>query len=322
MKRHRWIFYAVLALSEPAAAQNVPNHPAGPTENVTVTGIRDVDKAVTDFVGTMTVPTRVAGKLARWRDRVCPITAGLRPEAAKFIDKHVKDVAAQVGAPVNDRDDCKPNIEIVFTTTPQALLDTVTVKYPELLGYHDNSAQATQLAAVTRPIQSWYATATKDLHGQPQPDGVKTGGVRMTLQLPEGGYGGPAGGALPMFEMNMSDARATNVTGGRLGDGTSSEFSHVMIVAEPAKLLDHEIGPLADYIALLALSQIPVSDHCQELPTILNLLASGCDAPPKALTSVDLAYLRALYKMTPTANFRGQRSEMIYQMKHSLGAGQ
>jgi hypothetical protein len=318
MKRHGWILFAALALSGPAAAQGSPTRPAPSTESITVTGIKDVDKAVTDFVGAMTVPTRVAGKLARWRDGVCPITAGLRPEAVKFIDKHVKDVAAQVGAPVNDRDDCKPNIEIVFTTTPQALLETVTVKYPELLGYHDNSAQAAELAAVTRPIQSWYATATKDLHGQPQLDGVKTGGVRMTLQLPEGGYGGPAGGALPMSEMNMPDARVTNVTGGRLGDGTSSEFSHVMIVAEPAKLLDHEIGTLADYIAILALSQTPVLDHCQKLPTILNLLASGCDTPPKTLTSVDLAYLRALYKMTPTANFRGQRSEMIYQMKHSL----
>ena len=125
-----------------------------------------------------------------------------------------------------------------------------------------------------------------------------------------------------MFEMNLPDARVTNVTGGRLGDGTSSEFSLVMIVAEPAKLLDHEIGTVADYIALLALSQMPAPDHCQALPTILNLLASGCDAPPKALTSVDLAYLRALYKATPTANFRGQRSEMIYQMKRSLEARQ
>ena len=52
--------------------------------------------------------------------------------------------------------------------------------------------------------------------------------------------------------------------------------------------------------------------------TILNLLVAGC-APPKALTSVDLAYLHALYKVTATATFHGQRGEMIYQMEHSLG---
>jgi hypothetical protein len=67
---------------------------------------------------------------------------------------------------------------------------------------------------------------------------------------------------------------------------------------------------------------MPAPDHCQELPTILNLLVPGCASPPKSLTGVDLAYLQALYKMTPTANFRGQRNEIIYQMDKSLGAGQ
>ena len=328
MMRHRHILLVLLALGPcicgaPAAGQGASTPGAAPTENVTVTGIKDVRKAVSDFVGAMTVPTRVAGKMARWRDRICPLTAGVRPTAVKFITQHVRDVAAQVGAPVNDKPDCKPNIEIVFTTTPQALLDTIFIKYPELLGYHDNSAQATKMATVTWPVQSWYSTATKDLHGQPTVDGVKTGGVTMTLQLPEGGYGGPSGGSLPMFEMNMPGARVVNVTGSRmLGDGTSSEFNHVVIVVEPAKLLEVELGTLSDYIAMLALAQMQPPEKCQELPTLMNLLLAGCNAPPKALTSVDFAYLRALYKVTATTTFHGQRGEMIYQMDKSLGAPQ
>ena len=320
-RRALFALLAPVVFGVPAFAQNASTPAASPTENVTVTGIKDVEKAVTDFVAAMTVPTRVAGKMARWRDRICPITAGVRPSAVKFISQHVKDIAAQVGAPVNDKTDCKPNIEIVFTTTPQALLDTIFIKYPLLLGYHDNSAQATKLATVTYPIQSWYSTATSDLRGQPQVDGVKTGGLTMTMQLPEGGYGGPSGGALPMMEMNMPGARVSNVTGSRLGDGTSSEFNHVVIVVEPAKLLEYELGTLSDYIALLALAQLQPPEKCQELPTLLNLLLAGCSAPPKALTSVDFAYLRALYKVTATTSFHGQRGEMIYQMEHSL-AGQ
>jgi hypothetical protein len=326
MTHHRCTVLALLAvapcvLAAPVFAQSASSSSQARTENVTVTGIKDVEKAVTDFVGKMTVPTRVAGKMARWRDRICPIVAGVRPEAVKFITRHVRDVAAQVGAPVNDKADCKPNIEIVFTTTPQALLDTIFIKYPLLLGYHDNSAQATKLATVSWPIQSWYSTATQDLRGQPQVDGVKTGGVTMTMQLPEAGYGGP-GGPLPMLEMNMPGARVMNVTGSRLlGDGTSSEFNHVVIVVEPAKLLEYELGTLSDYIALLALAQSQPPESCQELSTILNLLVAGCIAQPKALTSVDLAYLRALYKVTATTSFHGQRGEMIYQMTHSL-AGQ
>ena len=319
MKHRSWIFLALLALWVPAAAQE-PARPAAPTENVTVTGIKDVQKAVTDFVGALTVPTKMTGKLARWRAKVCPIVAGLRPSAVKLITLRIKEVAAQVGAPVDDSDKCQPNIEIVFTTTPQALLDTIFIKYPYLLGDHDNSAQGLKLAAITRPIQSWYATATNDLRGNVQVDGVQTGGVTMDMPFIPGMGGGIQTSATGTVSMNMPNARVTNVTGGRLSDGVASDFHHVAVVAEPAKLLEYEIGPLSDYIALLALSQTPIPDHCLALPTILNLLAQGCTAPPKTLTGVDLAYLRGLYKMTPTATIGGQRDELVYQMEKSLVA--
>jgi len=322
MKHRRRIFVLLLlAAGGRALAQDAPR--PVPTENVTVTGIKDVDQAVTKFVGSMTVPTRTADKIARWKQGVCPLTAGLRPEAVKFVTKRVKDVAAQVGAPVNDRENCKPNIEIIFTTTPQALLDNVQVMYPFVLGYHDNSAQAAQLAKVIWPIQSWYSTATDDLRGNVVIDMARRKGMPMTLDMPvasAGGGGGMQGIVSPTVTMNIPDAQITHVTGSRLGDGVSSDFHHVVVVAEPAKLLDYEIGTLADYIALLALAQTVQPEQCQELPTILNLFASGCTAPPKALTNVDLAYLRAVYKMTATTTARGQRGEIIYQMDKSLGA--
>jgi hypothetical protein len=319
MKSGRWILIALLAPAVPAAAQETPRTP---TENVTVTGIKDVQKAVNDFVGSLTVPTKMTGKLARWKMRVCPIVAGLRPSAVKLVTQRIKEVAGLVGAPVDNSDKCRPNIEIVFTTTPQALLDTIFIKYPYLLGDHDNSAQGLKLATFTRPIQSWYTTATDDLRGNIQVDGVRSGGVTMDMPFIPGMGGGIQTSATGTVSMNMPDARVTNVTGGRLGDGVSSDFHHIAVVAEPAKLLDYEVGTLSDYIALLALAQMPLPDHCLELPTILNALLKGCAAPPKTLTSVDLAYLRALYKMSPTAAVRGQRDELIYQMDKSLGAPQ
>ena len=312
----------VLALSNFAMAQETTHRPAPPPENITVTGIKDMEAAVKKFVGAMTVPTRVAEKLARWKTGVCPITAGLRPEIAAFVSKRVKDIAAQVGAPVDDKESCKPNIEIVFTTTPQALLDNVRILYPLVLGYHDNSAQAERLATVTRPIQAWYTTATQDLHGNPQVDGARTPGVTMQIMIE--GLAPPGTPPAPPISttLNYPGAGIYNVTGNRLGDGLSSVFTHVLIAAEPAKLLDHEVGTLADYIAMLALSQISSLDSCQELPSILNLLVPDCSRTANALTAVDIAYLRGLYKMSPTADFRVQRSEMMYQMGKSLGAQQ
>jgi hypothetical protein len=319
MKVRCCIFLTMVALGGPAFAQDAATSPIAPSESITVTGIKEVEAAVNKFVGTVTAPTRMAGKLARWKVGVCPITAGLRPEAVKFVTKRVKDVAALVGAPLNGKDTCQPNIEIVFTTTPQTLLDHVRILHPVLLGYHDNSAQAERLATVTRPIQSWYSTATEDLRGNPQIDGVRTGGVTMEMPFtPGAGGGGPQSSATGTVAMNMPGARIVSVTGGRLGDGVSSGLNHVVIVAEPAKLLDNEIGTLADYIAMLALSQIQAPETCQDLPSILNLLVPGCSRSATTLTSGDMAYLRGLYKMTPTANFQGQRREIMYQMSQSL----
>lgn len=285
-----------------------------------MTGVKDVEAAVGKFVETLTVPTRGAGKLARWKSGVCPIAVGVRPEIGMFLIKRIMDVAAEVGAPVNSKVPCPANIEIIFTADPQGLLDNIRIMHPILLGYHDNSAQAEKLATSRLPIQALYITAAVDLRGNVQVDGVRKGGVSMTMAIPPAGIGGPATGVPDMVVMNMPDAVVTHVTGGRLGDGVSGGLSNVVIVADTGKLLNQGVMPLADYIAMLTLSQIEPPERCQDLPTILNLLTPACGATPTALSAGDMAYLRALYKVTPTASFPGQRREMIYQMNRLLGA--
>jgi hypothetical protein len=82
-----------------------------------------------------------------------------------------------------------------------------------------------------------------------------------------------------------------------------------------------QIGPLADYIAMLALSQGQSYDTCQDVPTINNLMASGCAAEmkPVALTDIDATYLRGLYKMDAGQSYRGERSSIVFEMKKELG---
>jgi hypothetical protein len=310
---------AVLVLGGSALAQETPR-PAPPTEAVTVTVIKGGEAAIGKFVEGLTVPTRVAGKMARWKDGICPIVVGLPPQAAELLVKKIRALAAEVGAPVNPKDPCPGNIEVIFTAQPQALLDNVRIMHPVLLGYYDNSAQADKLATSTRPIQSWYSTSTVDMRGQALVDGGgKKGGVHLRIALPPAGYGGPATG--PEFvELNMPDATVTKVTGNRLNDGVSSALNNVMIVADTGKLLGRDAGSVGDYIAMLALSQIQPPDACQALPSILNLLAPGCSGD--TLTSADTAYLRGLYKITTTTTLAGQRREIQYQMNQVLTAKQ
>ena len=123
-----------------------------------------------------------------------------------------------------------------------------------------------------------------------------------------------------MVTLTLPDATVADADDGRLGDGISSAITNVVIVADTSKLLNGEVSVLADYIAMLALSPIQPPDSCQELPTILNLLVPDCSRTPGTLTAVDMAYLRALYKITPTAKAAGQRDEMVYQMNKALGA--
>ncbi len=297
----------LMVLAGAAQAQPAPQQ----TESVTVTGARS-RQVLDQFVQSFAAPTPMTGKLARWEDGVCPVTVGLKPAFTKFISARVKDVAAQVGARVNAQSGCKPNIEIIFTTAPQALLDNVRKKDAAFLGYADTSAQRDALARVTHPIQAWYTSQLKDLSGKTYWESPRTvGDVSSELRIPcppcAGGY------------MNLPNAiGAVNVMGARLGDGLRSSLYHVIIVADPTRLADYEIGTLADYVAMLALAQLSSLDGCQTLPSIVNTLAKDCTRPATALTANDLGYLRGLYAMGPGRNLRGQEDAIAFQMQQQL----
>src|SRR5579872_7215266 len=98
------------AMAQPARA---------PVESVTVTAHRQTfPEVIGHFIESFAAPTRVIGKIARWEDGICPVTVGLRPAATKFVTQRVREIAGMAGAPLNANASCRPNIEIVFTTTP------------------------------------------------------------------------------------------------------------------------------------------------------------------------------------------------------------
>ncbi|HEX4272034.1 MAG TPA: hypothetical protein VHZ32_11635, partial [Rhizomicrobium sp.] len=139
-----------------AAAQ-----PVLPTEHVIVTAPKNVpDAVVNHFVQSFTAKSYLTGKVARWERGICPVTLGLAAKFTVFVTARVRAVAAQAGAPVDKNLSCRPNIEIAFTTAPQALLDGVRKDHKMYLGYAEGAGQADELAVVSHPIQAWYMTAT------------------------------------------------------------------------------------------------------------------------------------------------------------------
>jgi len=142
---------------------------AQPTEHVTVEGTRS-DEVIRGQVESFTQPTHFASKITRWETPICPYVIGIKPEAADFVLERVKSVAREAGVPVSTHTNCQYNVEILFTRTPQALMDNVRKTSPEVLGYASSSDAQDRLAKFTHPIQAWYVTPTRDRNGATEVD--------------------------------------------------------------------------------------------------------------------------------------------------------
>ncbi|MBA2589406.1 MAG: hypothetical protein H0U98_12370 [Alphaproteobacteria bacterium] len=252
------------------------------------------DTAINAFVESHTARTHL-GRIARWDDPVCPGIAGLPANFGKFILERIRTVAAAAGAKV-DPEGCRANISIVFTTSPQALIDGLRAKDPVMLGYFDNSDQADKLAKVNHPIQAWYVTKTVDLRG------------KWTID------------ANSRYLHSSANYETSASNGTRVGDGLNSAFFSITVVADPSKLGAFEIGALADNVAMLALSQPSTLDECTALPSIENLALTGCTAAAKlpAMSANDSGFLYGLYHVKPGASLGGAKDSIAFGMKEKL----
>lgn len=232
-------------------------------------------------------------QVARWRAPVCPAVQGLPPAFNKFVADRIKAIAVKVGAPV-DASCSRPNVEVMFTPETQKMATEVAEKTPWLFGTR-LSTSASKLATVTHPIQAWYVTATVDPSGQQRTDDPTD----------------PVG--------VMGNDR--KIEGSRLGSKKTSVLENALIVADAAKLAGHDVGTVADYIALLALSQVQVDDGCAALPSVADAMASGCSKQPapNSITDVDIAFLKGLYATQLDVLGTTARADIARRVSQDLG---
>lgn len=285
--------------SAPAPASTPPaSADAGATvEGLTVVAPKaeqeKLPTLVNRFVEAHSVPSRI-GQLSRWGGPVCPQTGGLPPAFDAYVSQRVKLVAAAVGAPVEKHPTrnfpCKPNLLIVFTTKPQALMDDVRRRHPQMLGFH-YAAQADRLARVERPFQAWYMTGTKIEDGQPEPD--------------DEFHRTPGGTA-----------------GSRLSVRLESQIMAVLVVVDSNKIVGHQIGAISDDVAMLGLAKGGAPKGCSELPTIVDFLNPDCPTgpDPTELSAYDVAYLKGLYSTDPEQFAHAQQSEIGSRILRELKA--
>ena len=310
MKKSALLLGLCIAGAGVAVAQNPP------PESVTVTGTKSRE-VMRGFVDSTAAPTHLLGKIARWETPICPYAVGVKPGAVDFVVARVKEVAEKVGAPVSTDGKCKFNIEIVFTKTPQALLDDMKKNQPGLLGFHGGSEERDRLATFKRPIQAWYSTATQDLRGKTEVDSARTTSIGQGLLVMAPceiikGNGGRGPNAVCW--RYMPGVQKAEVTGSRIGSGLRSTLHHIVIVVDPRQVAGEELDAVSDYIAMMALTQLGSLDNCQTLPSIVNLLPKGCTSRTGRLSETDLGYLRGLYRMRSGMELVVQKNEIASEM--------
>jgi hypothetical protein len=286
---------------------------------------RDLALAVTGFVASHSAPGTRTNQIGRWHEPVCPLVTRL-PAAQDLITRNILDVAQSVGAPTASVGrKCPITVEIVFTHDPQTLLNHIAKSYRPLLGLYPSS-QVKQMTTFSRPIQAWYETGTRSMNALPAAshgNAVATGFAALT-ELPEQHGGSIVDMPIQSGLQIDSDATAmgrqpSGVGGSYLDSDVSSEFIHALIIADSAQLASYSLQSIADYLALLSLTRMAQLDQCAPLPSITDLLASGCTAPvATSLTAADRAYLKSLYAADLQKNLDIERADIHDRMMRQI----
>jgi hypothetical protein len=280
--------------------------PQGKPETVIVTGHRpqqDIDTIVSQFVDLHAATNRKTGQYMRDDiGPVCPVTLGLPQSFNDFVTARVVQVAASVGAKTDATGKCKPNVEILFTDEPEAVVKSLSDRTRgAILGMH-YIHETPRLLEVTHPIQGWYVTGTR----------VIDDSIASVSTIDPDGTTKSAGDKLPRLDNAYRTAPDRVSLGTRIPSRRISSLINVLIVADIRKVAGGEIGPVADYITMLALSEPRSLDQCNDLPSILDLMSSDCEsrAKPDKLTDSDIAYLKGLYAadLGATTNSMQKRS--------------
>ena len=235
-------------------------------EDVVVSG-RALEEQVRSFLGEVALPEPNL-RPARWHNRVCVGVANLRQEPAQLVIDRISQVALDVGLTPGEPG-CVPNILIVATNDGSAAASGLfqARRRAFLPGGGDMVRRRSafdEFRDGEAPIRWWHVVSPID---------------RSTGKLAT---------RLPGF-----DPPLTAGLGSRLRTDIRSDLNRVVIILDLTKLEDLNFQQIADYSAMIALSQVDSRSDFSNYDSILALMPSQRDR--SGITEWDMAYLNALY---------------------------
>lgn len=285
LRRCSLLTLASLVLSPAAAAaQSVQ----ADEQEIVVTGNRDTDGQVRDFVSALT-PSSSRGQLGRFEQDLCPAAMGVSAAQKIAIERRLRAVAKGAGIPIG-KPDCTPNAILIVTKSKGPFLQELSRTRPEYFGAL-SSRDLRRLVQAPGPTASWQLEYKVDARGVPIPtDSLEPHVNKMT----------GTGSRITAADRPVFEAAALVVEGGALDGLTTTQ--------------------LADYAAMRLFARTsPERLAGSAAPTILGIL----DAPmgssvPLTLTEWDLSFLRGLYATSKNAYAGSQRSAIRKQIVEDL----
>lgn len=297
-----WIAPALVlsAIANSARADPPPTpEPGKPLAQVTVEADRvALEHRLFTFVAQITRTAPRDESLRIWRARICPLVAGLPQDQGEFILARLSQAAQAVGAPL-DGEKCRPNLYVVFTRDPDELIRKWRARSSRTFGgVRGTPAAVDRFAAHRRPVRVWYNREFGAADAGPLTSDTSTQGIGLN-----GSSGAVVNGRVKDTRLTFNDVMI---------------FSSVIVIVDGNQVAGLEFGQLADYVAMIAMTELDPDAPLGTAPTILRLFADRAAGatPPAGLTPWDTAFLKALY-YTPLKEAM-QRSAITHQMLRAL----
>jgi hypothetical protein len=247
-------------------------------ETITVEAARErerVAQQVNQFVSAIAVK-RADQSLANWQRGIpiCPLVAGLPRGEGEYMLTRLSQIAASAGAPLAPQH-CKPNLFVVVTSEPNALLKAWNRRDVYLFDNGDDhgGTEIRKFLDAKLPIRAWYNVEIYNDDGTP---------LNYLDTTPGLGLQGARKNVHPMpSRISFEDVR---------------DLSSVIVLIDASRAKGVSYGQLAAYVAMVGLAEIKIDATASSAPSILQLFSDIAKPAPTGLTEWDEAFLKGLYQ--------------------------
>jgi hypothetical protein len=282
--------------------------PPDPSPSITVNAILPEKTARSLAIGFVKATGVAAGETpaARWVAPVCPEVLGLEDVGKRAAEAKIRRVAAAVGAEVAP-EGCKRNIVVSFTSDGASLARQVIEREPRRIANLSPRARSAVLTG-SAPIRWLYTAETRGRHG-----GAETTSGDAAQSQPATGADGSGGGSSIGGDMPTLMHYESSV----LSTLTNRVLTSAIVIVDTDEALGRRLDAVAAYAALVALAEIRNAEAAP--PGSILTLFKASD-PPRDLTTQDIAFLRALYRLPLDRPAMQHRGQLVHGIKGALTA--